>query len=154
MRVSERAGDREKEKGGGGCSETGTVRRAALSDRQEPGQTLTHTHTDQQAHRQTYNHTCTLAQANMHVDTALYVRSHPDGHKQSSPTRTGPLVNDIQNQKVSAAERRGMRIPVERGTGYERKTQECIDDVLGASSDTCFLLLGDSKQAHAFFQDI
>lgn len=90
----------------------------------------------------------------MHVDTALYVRSHPDGHKQSSSTRTGPLVNDIQNQKVSAAERRGMRIPVERGTGYERKTQECIDDVLGASSDTCFLLLGDSKQAHAFFQDI
>lgn len=43
-----------------------------------------------------------------------------------------------------------MRIQVEWGTGNERKTQERIDDVLRASSDTCFLLLGDNKQARAF----
>lgn len=43
LRVSERARDREKERRGrgGGGVETGTVRHTALSDRQEPRQTLT-----------------------------------------------------------------------------------------------------------------
>lgn len=65
MRVSDRAGEREKEKGGGGWSETGTVRRAALSDRQEPGQTLTHTHT----------------QTNKHTDK--HIITHVHSHKQT-----------------------------------------------------------------------
>lgn len=80
LRVSERARDREKERGRGGRGgfETGTVRHTALSDRQEPRQTLTHTKASS-----TYKHiprTCTHANNYACVHSTLHTLIH--AHRQ------------------------------------------------------------------------